>query len=82
MGGLFGGSKPPPGPSKEEKEAQEQREERAEAGEAREKRKIACQARSRRSGGQRLLMSQDRDNPALGNEMGDTTLGPGRNPRA
>tara|TARA_B100000768_G_scaffold181767_2_gene206312 strand:- start:14464 stop:14712 length:249 start_codon:yes stop_codon:yes gene_type:complete len=82
MGGLFGGSKPPPGPSKEEIEKQEDREERAEAGESREKRKIASKARSRRSGGNRLLMSQERDNPALGNEMGDTTLGPGRNPRA
>lgn len=83
MGGLLPGrSKAPPGPSREELDKQEEREERAEAGEAREKRKIASKARSRRSGGQRLLMAQDRDNPALGNEMGDTTLGPGRNPRA
>ena len=82
MGGLFGGSKPPPGPSKEELDAQKQREDRAEASEAREKRRIASRSRSRRSGGQRLLMTQDRENPALGNEMADTTLGPGRNPRA
>jgi len=82
MGGLFGGSKPPPGPSKAELDAQEQREERAETAEATEKRKIASKSRSRRTGGSRLLMSQGRENPALGNEMGDTTLGPGRNPRS
>lgn len=82
MGGLFGGSKPPPGPSQEELDAQQQREDRAEAGEAREKRKMASRSRSRRTGGQRLLMTQDRENPALGNEMDQATLGPGRNPRA
>jgi hypothetical protein len=82
MGGLFGGSKPPAGPSKEELDAQQEREDRADAGEAREKRKLSARARSRRTGGQRLLMTQDRENPALGNEMEKTTLGPGRNPRA
>jgi hypothetical protein len=81
MGGLFGGSKAPPGPSKEELDAQQAREDRAEAGEAREKRKLASRSRSRRTGGQRLLMSQDRDNPALGNQTEQRTLGPGRNPR-
>ena len=81
MGGIFGGSKPPPGPSAEEKEAQAQREERAEAGEATEKRKMASRSRSRRTGGNRLLMTQDRDNPALGNETTQSTLGPTRNPR-
>jgi len=81
MGGLFGGSKPPPGPSAEEREAQTQREERAEAGEAREKRSMASRSRSRRTGGNRLLMTQDRDNPALGNETTQSTLGPTRNPR-
>ena len=48
---------------------------------AREKRKLASRSRSRRTGGQRLLMSQDRDNPALGNQTEQRTLGPGRNPR-
>ena len=81
MGGLFGGSKPPPGPSKEEIEKQEVREERAESQEATEKRRIASRSRSRRTGGNRLLMTQDRENPALGNETGQATLGPGRNPR-
>ena len=81
MGGIFGGSKPPPGPSAEEREAQAQREERAEAGEASEKRKMASRSRSRRTGGNRLLMTQDRDNPALGNETTQSTLGPTRNPR-
>ena len=82
MGGLFGGSKPPPGPSKEDLDAQKQRENRAEAGEAKEKRSIASRSRSRRTGGNRLLMTQDRDNPALGNETTQSTLGPTRNPRA
>ena len=82
MGGLLPGrSKAPPGPSREELEAQEQREERAEAGEATEKRRMASKSRSRRTGGNRLLMTQDRENPALGNEMDQATLGPGRNPR-
>lgn len=80
MGGIFGGGGPK-GPSKEELERQEQREDRAEAQEAREKRKLASRSRSRRTGGQRLLMSQDRDNPALGNQTEQRTLGPGRNPR-
>ena len=81
MGGLFGGSKPPPGPSKAELEAQEQREARAESQEATEKRKIASRSRSGRTGGQRLLMTADRDAPALGNETTQATLGPGRSPR-
>ena len=82
MGSIFGGgSKPPPAPSREEVQAQEQREERAEAGEAREKRKIASKSRSRRTGGNRLLMTQNRENPALGNETTQSTLGPTRNPR-
>ena len=81
MGGLFGGSKPPPGPSAEEREAQAQREARAESAEAKEKRSMASRSRSRRTGGNRLLMTQDRDNPALGNETTQSTLGPTRNPR-
>ncbi len=81
MGGLFGGGGPK-GPSKEELERQEQREERADAQEANEKRKLASRSRSRRFGGQRLLMSQDRENPALGNQSEQRTLGPGRNPRS
>ena len=81
MGGLFGGSKPPPGPSKEEIEKQEVREERAESQEATEKRRIASRSRSRRTGGQRLLMTADRDAPALGNDTTQATLGPGRSPR-
>ena len=81
MGGLFGGSKPPPGPSAEEREAQAQRESRAESAEAKEKRSMASRSRSRRTGGQRLLMTADRDAPALGNETTQATLGPGRSPR-
>ncbi len=56
MGGLFGGSKAPPGPSPEELERQVEREARAEARETEEKRKIASRqiSRSRRN---RMLMS-------------------------
>tara|TARA_B100000927_G_scaffold288788_1_gene284079 strand:- start:238 stop:471 length:234 start_codon:yes stop_codon:yes gene_type:complete len=77
MGGLFGGSKPPPGPSQEELDRQQQREERAVAQENEEKRKIASRqiSRSRRN---RMLMSGD----ATGVEPVQRTLGPGRNPRA
>ena len=42
---------------------------------------MASRSRSRRTGGNRLLMTQDRDNPALGNETTQSTLGPTRNPR-
>tara|TARA_R110002012_G_scaffold58141_3_gene150876 strand:- start:3100 stop:3348 length:249 start_codon:yes stop_codon:yes gene_type:complete len=82
MSSIFGGSKPPPGPTQEELDAQAQREERVTTKENAEVRKLSARSRSRRTGGQRLLMSQDRTNPALGNEMEKTTLGPGRNPRA
>ena len=81
MSGLFGGSKPS-GPSQEELDAQNQAEERVTKKENAEVRKLSARSRSRRTGGQRLLMTQDRENPALGNEMEKTTLGPGRNPRA
>ena len=78
MGGLFGGgSKAPPGPSKEEVQDQQQREERAERRENEEKRKIASRqiSRSKRN---RMLMSGD----ATGVQAPQRTLGPGRNPRA
>ena len=77
MGGLFGGSKAPPGPSQEELDRQVEREARAEARETEEKRKIASRqiSRSRRN---RMLMSGD----ATGVQAPQRTLGPGRNPRA
>ena len=77
MGGLFGGSKPPPGPSPEEIADKEEREERAERRETEEKRKIASRqiSRSKRN---KMLMSGD----ATGVEAPKRTLGPGRNPRA
>ena len=76
MGGLFGGSKPPPGPSQEELDRQADREARATAQENEEKRKIASRqiSRSRRN---RMLMSSD----VTGVEPPQRTLGPGRNPR-
>tara|TARA_R100001510_G_C7648830_1_gene206210 strand:- start:1712 stop:1960 length:249 start_codon:yes stop_codon:yes gene_type:complete len=82
MGGIFK-SKPAPGPSPKQIQAQEQAEDRAEAQEANEKRKLAMKSKSRRTGGRRQLMSQDRFNPALGNPQEEqVTLGPARNPRA
>ena len=78
MGGLFGGgSKAPPGPSKEELEEQDKREERAKRDENEQKRKLASRqiSRSKRN---RMLMSGD----ATGVQAPQRTLGPGRNPRA
>ena len=77
MGGLFGGSRAPSGPSQEELDRQAEREARAEARETEEKRKIASRqiSRSRRN---RMLMSGD----ATGVQAPQRTLGPGRNPRS
>ncbi len=77
MGGLFGGSKPPPGPSPEEIADQDKREERAKTKETEEKRKLASRQISRSKRNQ-MLMSGD----ATGVEAPKRTLGPGRNPRA
>lgn len=81
MSGMFR-SKPAPGPTAKQIEEQEQAEDRAETQEANEKRKLAMKSKSRRTGGRRQLMSQDRFSPALGNPQEEqATLGPARNPR-
>ena len=73
----------PPGPSQEELDAVSERERRAEETEREEKTKIASKRIARRRGSRRnLLMSDMRDNPTVGVEAPQRTLGPGRNPRA
>ena len=73
----------PPGPSQEELDRVSERERRADETEREEKTKIASQRIARRRGSRRnMLMSDMRDNPAVGIEAPQRTLGPGRNPRA
>ena len=74
---------PPPGPSQEELDAISARERRAEETERDERTKLASQRIARRRGSRRnMLMSDMRDNPTVGVEAPQRTLGPGRNPRA
>lgn len=73
----------PPGPSQEELDAISARERRASEEEADERNKLASQRIARRRGSRRnQLMSQMRENPVVGVEAPQRTLGPGRNPRA
>ena len=72
----------PPGPSQEELDAISERERRANEEEAEERNKLASQRIARRRGSRRnQLMSQMRENPVVGVEAPQRTLGPGRNPR-
>ena len=73
----------PPGPSQEELDAISERERRANEEEAEERNKLASQRIALRRGSRRnQLMSQMRENPVVGVEAPQRTLGPGRNPRA
>ena len=73
----------PPGPSQEELDAVSERERRAEETERDERTKLASQRIARRRGSRRnMLMSDLRENPTVGVEPPQRTLGPGRNPRA
>jgi len=73
----------PPGPSQEELDAVSDRERRAEETERDERTKLASKRIARRRGSRRnMLMSDMRDNPTVGVEAPQRTLGPGRNPRA
>lgn len=56
----------PPAPDPELKAAQERQEARLDAQEEQKMRQIASQQRARRVGGQRLLLSMDRDTPQTG----------------
>ena len=73
----------PPGPSEEEIDRVSERERRAEETERDERTKLASKRIARRRGSRRnMLMSDMRDNPTVGVEAPQRTLGPGRNPRA
>ena len=73
----------PQGPSQEELDRVSERERRAEETERDERTKLASKRIARRRGSRRnMLMSDMRDNPAVGIEAPQRTLGPGRNPRA
>lgn len=56
----------PPAPDPELKAAQDRQEARLDAQEEQKMRQIASQQRARRVGGQRLLLSMDRDTPQTG----------------
>ena len=62
----------PPAPDPELVAAQKRQEERLEAEEAQKAAAIAARQRARRVGGQRLLLSMDRETPQTGVQ---TTLG-------
>lgn len=66
MSGLFGGTPAPPPPDPKIKEAQDRQEARLQAQEEQKMRQIAAQQRARRIGGQRMLLSSDREVPQLG----------------
>lgn len=65
MGALFKTPKAP-APDPELKAAQERQEERLEAQEREKMAAISARQRARRIGGQRLLLSSERDVPQLG----------------
>ena len=72
----------PPGPSQEELDRASERERRADETEREERTKLASKRIARRRGSRRnMLMSEMRDNPSVGVEAPQRTLGPGRNPR-
>ena len=72
----------PPAPSQEQLDAVSDRERRAEETERDERTKLASKRIARRRGSRRnMLMSDMRDNPAVGVDAPQRTLGPGRNPR-
>lgn len=62
----------PPAPDPKLVEAQKRQEERLEAEEAQKAAAIAARQRARRTGGQRLLLSMERERPEAGVQ---TTLG-------
>ena len=67
MGGLFSmKSATPPPPDPKIQEAQDRQEARLDAQEEQKMRQIEARRRARRTGGQRLLLSSDRDTPQTG----------------
>lgn len=67
MGGLFGGGTPSaPAPDPKIAEAQERQEERLDAQEEQKMRQLESRRRARRIGGQRMLLSSERETPQTG----------------
>lgn len=66
MGSLFGGAPSAPAPDPKIAEAQAKQEERLEAQEEQKMRQITARQRARRVGGQRMLLSSERETPATG----------------
>lgn len=75
MSGMFSSPSPPP-PDPKIAETQAKQEKRIEEQEATKQKQIAASSRARRTGGMRLLFSQERENPALG-IPGEDKLGGG-----
>ncbi len=74
MGGVFSKPKPPPRPAPVVNTAAEDENKRLKAEKAEKNKQMQSKLRARRVGGQRMLLSEDRENPALG-IMGGSTLG-------
>ena len=74
MGGVFSKPKPPPRPAPVVNTAVEDENKRLKAEKAEKNKQMQSKLRARRVGGQRMLLSEDRENPALG-IMGGSTLG-------
>lgn len=74
MGGLFSSPKAP-APDPKIAETQAKQEQRVAEQEATKQRQIAASSRARRTGGMRLLFSQQRENPALGIDTSSDKLG-------
>ena len=74
MGGVFSKPKPPPRPAPIVNTAVEDENRRLKAEKAEKNKQLQAKLRARRAGGQRMLLSEERENPSLG-IMGTNTLG-------
>ena len=66
MGALFGRTPSAPAPDPKVAEAQQRQEERLQSQEEQKMRQISARQRARRIGGQRMLLSSERETPATG----------------
>lgn len=74
MGGLFGKAPSPPPPDPAIAEAQNRQEARLAEQERKQQAELAARRRARQIGGQRMLLSSDRQNAEMG-ITDQTTLG-------
>ena len=74
MGGVFSRPKPAPRPAPVVNTAVEDENRRLKAEKAEKNKQMQSKLRARRAGGQRMLLSEERENPSLG-IMGGSTLG-------